>query len=369
MNPNSNLSEPLPRIPIPPGQRWREFRVRVLPFLTFAAAVAGVAYIWRQNIAAPAFQGEAEPRRAIVASPQPGTIAELKVVRFQRVSKGETLAIVLPNDPRVHLSVLQSELDLLRAKLEPSLSQQRNATDYERLRLEWLLQKAHLASSRVALARAENELKRNEELFAQKLISADLYDFSVKTKEQLQVEVDEKTKLLADMERELEALRILGNTASSSSVSEAALAALKGPEEKLKAAQAQVAPIALTAPMDGVVSFVSRREGENVMNGEPILTITSHDSESIVGYIRQPFAVEPQVGMPVEVRTRSHRSIARLSQIIRVGSHIEPITNSLAIIRPGALVDMGLPIEIGIPPDLSIRPGEQVDLVLRPQEP
>jgi membrane fusion protein, heavy metal efflux system len=369
MNPSSNPAAPLPRIPVPPGQRWREFRIRVMPFATFLAALTGVIFIWRENVAAPMLQGEAESRRALVASPQPGTISELKVVRFQRVSRGEPLGTVLPTDPRMSLSLLQSEIDILRARLEPGFAQQRNATDYERLRLEWLLQKANLASARVALARAENELKRDEALFQQKLISADLYDSSNKTMEQLAVEVAEKTKLLADMELQLQGLKGLGDPTTSSALSDATIAALKSPENKLKLAENQIGPITLTAPVDGVVSFVNRREGENVMDGEPILTITTQESERIVGYLRQPFTIEPEVGMSVEVRTRAQRSTSRLSQITRIGSQLEPITNSLALIRPGAIVDMGLPLEIGIPADLKIRPGELVDLIIRPQQP
>jgi hypothetical protein len=41
------------------------------------------------------------------------------------------------------------------------------------------------------------------------------------------------------------------------------------------------------------------------------------------------------------------------------------ITNSLAFIKTGSLVDAGLPVIVSIPPGLSIRPGEVLDLNFR----
>ena len=35
----------LPPIPTPPAQRWREFRIQVLPILVFLGTVAIIAYL------------------------------------------------------------------------------------------------------------------------------------------------------------------------------------------------------------------------------------------------------------------------------------------------------------------------------------
>ncbi|MEW6160951.1 MAG: hypothetical protein AB1813_26275, partial [Verrucomicrobiota bacterium] len=157
-------------IPTPTAQRWREFRIQVVPVLVFLGAVCAAIYIWNTNISAPSFQGEAESTRTQVVSPQDGRILELKVSRFENVTKGDIIAVLQPSDPRASLAIIQSELDVLRLGTEPAVTQQRNATDYERLRLEWLLQKVELAETRHNLALAENELKRNETLFKDKII-------------------------------------------------------------------------------------------------------------------------------------------------------------------------------------------------------
>ncbi|MBM3831950.1 MAG: hypothetical protein FJ403_01495 [Verrucomicrobia bacterium] len=365
MNPNF---KPLPPIPTPAGQRWREFRIQVLPLLVFLGAVVATVIIWKQNLGAPTLQGEVEAVQAEVASPQAGVLTQLKVNRFQWVSQGEPVAVVVPTDPRAPLAMIQSEIDILRTRLEPRLSQQRNATDYERLRLEWLLQKVELATARVNLTRAENEHKRNQELFQARLISADLHELSLKNKEALQTEVEEKTKLIADVEQGLQPLSLMGDPQAALTVPDSMLATLKAQEEKLRAAQSKLDPLTLTAPIAGMVSVVYCQAGANVRDGDPIVAIRASQSDRIVGYLRQPFSLEPVVGMPVEIRTRDQKAIVRSSEILQVGAQFEPITNSLAIQRAGVLIDIGLPIAVSLPSDLKMRPGELVDLVIRPRK-
>ncbi|MBM3838395.1 MAG: hypothetical protein FJ398_10590 [Verrucomicrobia bacterium] len=367
MSRNFDPSGPLPRIPVPPGRRWREFRTQALPWVGFVAALAGVFAIWSDRLVAPTLRGRVEAIRADVASPQPGVLTELKVARFQKVARGEPVAVITPNDPRLRFALVQSELDVLRTRLQPQLNQQRNATDYERLRLEWLLQKVDLATAKVDLARAENELRRDEQLFQAKLISEQLYDFSLKTRDERRVEVEERTKVIADLEQSLQQLKNLGDPQTPPPVADAVLSSLKAQEDRLHAAEAQLEPITLKAPIDGMVSAVYRQAGENVQNGELIISLNAIQPDHIVGYLRQPFPVEPALGMAVEVRMRYPKPSVHEAQVLQVGSQLEPITNSLAILRPGALMDIGLPIKISLPADLKARPGEVVDLVFRPQ--
>ena len=366
MSRNSEKLDPLPPIPVPPERRWRGFRTQALPLIGFVAALTGVAFIWSQRVAAPTLRGRVEAARAEVASPQAGVITEMKVARFQKVARGEAVAIITPTDPRLPLAMVQSELDVLRTRLEPRLSQQRNATDYERLRLGWLLQKVDLATTRVALARAENELQRDEQLFQQKLISEQLYDFSLKTRDQFRTEIEERTKVIADLDQALQQLKTLGDPQSPPAGADAILASIKAQEQRLQFAGSFAEPITLKAPIDGMVSAVYRQAGENVQNGESIITVSAIQPDHIVGYLRQPFTIEPTPGMPVEVRTRFPKPLVHLAQVLQIGSQVEPITNSLAVVRPGSLMDMGLPIKISMPANLNARPGELVDLILRP---
>jgi hypothetical protein len=120
--------------------------------------------------------------------------------------------------------------------------------------------------------------------------------------------------------------------------------------------------------MSGVVSVIQRQAGEHVLEGEPLVGIQSLWARHVVGYLRQPYPVDPEVGQPVEVTTRTAQRRQFQSHIIHVGPQIETITNSLAFLRQGALVDSGLPIVVEIPDGVGIRPGEMVDLFLHSEE-
>jgi len=359
--------EPLPPIPVPPALRWREFRVRFLPILLFLAALGGVSLIWERNVSAPMFVGAVEGRSAQVASPYAGKILFLKVDRFQTVTKGTPLAVLEPTDPRLALAVVQSELDVIRAKLDPYLSRQRNATDYEQLRMDWLGQRVDLATARANLQGARDELYREKALHEQKLVSDTIYEQAATLEGALAAEVLERSNLVQMAEADLKQLDSSGSR-QTDSFTDALAASLQAEEQKLKAAAAGTEPVTLVAPMAGVVGVIYHQAGENIPEGDPILIITGTEPERIVAYLRQPVPFEPKVGEQVEVRTRTFQRQISLAHINSVGAQFEPITNVLAVARPSGTFDFGLPVEITLPPGLKVRPGEVVDLSMVSQD-
>ena len=66
--------------------------------------------------------------------------------------------------------------------------------------------------------------------------------------------------------------------------------------------------------------------------------------------------------MKVRITTRERKRQQYWSEITGVGAHVEIITNALAFVRQGALMDSGLPITVILPSTLKLRPGEIVDL-------
>jgi HlyD family secretion protein len=360
------MEDPLPPIPIPLALRWREFRIRVLPILFFLAAVAGVCFVWRQNIAAPTLVGAVETRSAQIISPYEGKITQLSVGRFQRVTKGTVIAVLVPNDPRAALDVIQSELSILNARLGTPLDEQRGEISFERLRESWLAQKVDLAGAQVNLELARDEVQRVEKLFAQKLVSESTNDAVIKTEQALEAGVAERSNLVVAIEAGMNQIKSASATPDFSGDTNSPLAkALDIEEQKLADAAAGTKPVTLTAPMDGMVSVVFRQDGEIVAAGSPVVTLSAVEPEHIIGYLRQPIPFEPKAGMKVEVRTRAMRIQSGMAQIQTVGSQFETVTNSLAIVRPDKSVDLGLPVELSLPAGLKLRPGEIVDLTLR----
>jgi len=359
-----NDDKPLPPIPTPLSLRWREFRVRALPVLFFAAAIAGVGVIWQRNLTAPMLVGAVEVRSAAVAVPYAGTILQLNVDNFQTVTQGQPVAILAPSDPRISLSVLQAELSILQIKLGMPQAQQRNQTDYEQLRVDWMRQRVDLATARVNLELARDQLQRDDELLKQKLISENDYEIAQKAAQALDVEVSERSNLVETTSVALKDLEFGDVNTLTNETTQPLLAELQAEENKVAQVAADAAPFTLFAPMTGSVN-VLRQSGENLMEGEPVLIVTATEPEKIISYLRQPIPFEPKVGMQVEVRTRALQGQTMLAAIKSVGSHFENITNALAMTKINSPYDLGLPIEINVPAGLKIRPGELVDLTVR----
>jgi len=356
----------LPPIPTPLAQRWREFRIQFLPLIVFSCIVGIVVVLWRQSGLSGNMTGVAEGVRSVVTSPQVALIERLQVQPYQVVQAGDPIAILLPRDPDAQLGLLQSELQIARLRFQPSVAE-RNVMNFEQIRVDVLQTKTELAMAKVNLARAENEVRRNTPLYHEKLVSEDIYDISVKNRDMYQAEVAAKTDSVAEIESQMKELQPLGSPGlpSTPGVLDPLQEILNRLEQTQRTVATNWGPFILRAPISGMVSIVHRRQGEFVVDGEPLFVINSQWADRIVGYLRQPYAMDPQVGMPVHVATREHKTRNFWSEISQVGAQLETITNSLAFIRQGSLVDAGLPVVVEIPKGMKIRPGEAVDLAFR----
>ena len=56
--------DPLPPIPTPPAQRWREFRIQVLPVVVFVGVLTAVVCMWKSYVVPSGVVGEFEAIRA-----------------------------------------------------------------------------------------------------------------------------------------------------------------------------------------------------------------------------------------------------------------------------------------------------------------
>ena len=360
-------SNSLSPIPIPLAQRWLDARHRVLPGLVFGTTLFVIALLWKNNVAAPTLVGQAEPVLANVSSYKPGMLAGLTVGRFQTVKAGDPVGLVIITDPKVlttSLAVIQAEIEMLRAEMKPVSAQQRTAMDYDQLRLVWMKERAQLAGARVNLQLAETEFQRTGELFKDKIVSQRLFDQAKAAQERLRQEVEELTKLVAEGELNFKSLQLSNSVEISKVTLDPLRAAIAVQESKLRLTEAELSPVPLKAPMDGIVSAIYHRSGEAVTAGEAILAIATLAPVRIVGYMRSPILNEPKVGMQVEVRTRGvHREMGS-ARIVEVGAQLESMPLALAgPLRPPG-TELGLPIDISLPANLKIRPGELVDITV-----
>src|SRR5688572_17211337 len=273
----------LPNIPTPASMYWREFRIRFLPVIVFGLVAASCVVLWKYAGVGGGLPAMAEGVRSTVSSPQLGLLQQVKVQPYQMVEAGQPIAVIIPQDPRAQMDILAAELQLARMKFQPTLAQD-NAMNFERIRVELLRTKAEVAIAKVNLQRAENEVRRSEPLMKEKLVSEDIYDLAVQTRDAFKVEVEEKGKAVAEIEKRLNELSGLGvpQAIAANDPMSTMLTRLEG---LLASSGTNLAPITLVAPISGMVSLVYRQAGENVVEGEPLVAINSVWSDRIVGYM------------------------------------------------------------------------------------
>ncbi len=338
--------------------------MRFLPVCLTVGVGALAVWLWTHGGQSRDFAGVAEGVRSAVASPQAGSLEQLLVQPFQIVQAGDPVALIVPTDPRAALDLLQTELQLARLSLEPTTPEQ-NALDYERLRFEFLRTKTELAIAKVELIRTENQVRRQTPLFQEKLVSEDLYDLAVKTRDSFLAQVHEKSNAVVQMEQRLEELRPLGEP-QTHRANDPLVSLISSLTARHEAALTNWGPLTLTAPISGMVNAIQRQPGEHVLEGEPVAYISSLRADRVVGYLRQPYPVHPEVGMRAVLTTREWQRHRFEGVVTQIGAQVEFITNSLAYLRPGMLVDSGLPVAIDLQGETQIRPGEIIDIEIQP---
>jgi multidrug resistance efflux pump len=362
--------KPRGRIPIPLKQRWHDARLRFIPAMVFMVAILALAFFWRDYVAAPTMLGQIEPMQASVSCYKPGLLAELNVTRFQKVKAGDPVGRVLVTEPKIlaaSLAVIQADIEMLRVNMQPILTQQGAAMNYDQLRLAYMKERAQLASSKTGLQMAESEYQRMAELHKDRIVSDRVYEQAKSARDKLQNEIAEETKLVEEAEQAFKTLQMT-NAPGLAVVGEDPLrAAIAAQESKLRLTEAELGPITLNAPVDGMVDVIYHRSGEAVTAGEPIVAIATFNSVRIIGYLRPPIVDEPKVGTRVQVRTRGPRRQVGAASIVEIGAQLEPVSPALSGGFKLASAELGLPLSISLPPNLKIRPGELVDLTLLPE--
>lgn len=360
-------SQTLPPIPVPVAQRLRDARTRLLPIFVMVSALAAIAGLWRNHVAAPTMVGQAQGDLATISSPKSGMLTALHVARFQKVHAGDLLGHVMVADPRLletSLAVIRAEIEALRAGLRPLDTQQRNAIDYVQLRLDWIKQRAALASAQVNLQLAETELRRTEVLLREKIATQQSFDEARARRDALQREVDELTRLVAEGERSFKVLQP-GDTSGLAVISDEPLrAAIAVQEAKLRMTEADLSPFRLQSPIDGTVTAIHHHSGEAVRPGQPILEIAADQPSHIVAYLRQPVQVEPKRGQTVQIRTRNGRRSTATGQVLHIGARLDTLPAALQSPVKLAGIELGLPVSISLPRKLKLRPAELVDIMV-----
>ncbi len=314
------------------------------------------------NLANPLVVGQAESPQVEVASLKPGRISKLNVVLFQEVKVGDVLAVVEIADPLVAsntVAKILAQMNLIRVSAGLDSAGRINLADF---RLKCVIRRAELVVAQARLQWAQAEYERVNDLVADKISSPSALDIARRDRDQGAVEIEQKTLAVEASDK---ALRDLDPTTADPE-SPIMKATLELAEQELRLAEAQLAPVILTAPLAGRISILGKLAGSVVLAGAPIVTISSPTPNRITSYLNQPLRIEAKIGMNVEVRSRGLVRRTGAAQILDIGPGVTLFnaTSAFRVRGMSPAQERGLPFVMNAPTNMFLRPGELVDIRL-----
>jgi len=353
-------------IPIPFKQRLKEFRVNILPLVVFIISGLTVAMLWSDQVTSPGMIGEVVSDSSRVASPADGMLINFYFQPYDEVEQGQLLGQIQRGDSlylNAMLDEIRSEINLITESMDLTTGEQRTRINLEEIKIEQINTKIELAETEVSRNRVQSEFNRVSDLWQNEMISDMEYELVETELELLNVKVREYQELINYLNERIDELEESTGYRTMAD-RDPVLAAINFQERRMETVLAEFAPLPVYAPISGVISRVNFKTGEFVRMGEEIMKIESDNPMYIVGYMRQPFQYEPEVGLEVQVRTRRAGRSFFNSYIEDVGGHILQIDQHLQ--RPGAIFESGLPVKISLAEqgDIRLTPGEVVDIVI-----
>lgn len=352
----------LPPIPTPASQRWREFRIQVLPFVVFLSVLSGIVYLWNAYVQPAGVIGSAETNMVNVTSLSDGLISELLVERFQTVTNGQPIAVIVNTDPElVRAQIESAQADIKVTAARTAVDIQRTDQSYRQMRQELFALQVAQAIAEVDWLQASNDWAREEILFKQGISDLATVQTKQAKRDAYAASIEERTKQMDDLKKSLEQLRASGKADDNDAFTEAI-------EKKSRELELMLKPNKLSAPIAGMVSLVHHVQNERVLRGNPIVSISDPETRRIIGYIRQPVTEVPTTNDFARITTRSQPRQNGRGQILHVGAQLEPINP--ALLDPNTKrMEVGLPIVVAVPSGIHLVPGEYINLFIEPNRP
>lgn len=366
--------------------------MRFLPVVVWLATVAVVIGLFTQRARRFEVLGIAQGQLYQVAATVPGRLKDVPVVLFDKVKKGQTIAvidIVLDNESRpevvkAQLATIQAEIEHLMAQLAATkdtlladksdreinhiADSRRFAVDMENTRLEILRLRALIASDRITLEDLAVEIKIVQHLVQQQAIGP--YELEkVKVQYSMLAEkIKENEQLLEQAQKNLqeashrqdEYAKLQLYYPSVDNALDVIRKAIIVQERTMEELTVRPEPLELKAPFDGVVSQILHRTGEAVLEGVAILTITEEKPSEIIAYVREDQVNQIQEGMKVELIKSSEPAQIVQSRVIYVGPAVEQMP--MRWLRNPNIPQWGRPFRVEAPAQMKLTIGERVGI-------
>ncbi|MHC4579905.1 MAG: HlyD family secretion protein [Planctomycetota bacterium] len=373
-------------------------RLHLLPILVWLGALACVIGLFSRRSQRFEVLGMAQGQRHQVASATVGRITSVSVRLFEKVEKGQPLAVlntVLEDEqPRsqlqAQLDTVLSEIEHLTAQLVPtqdSLSAEKSdrqttrisdarrfSVDVENARLEILRLQAVIETDRITLDDLALDVRVAEKLVAEQALApfelqkaeAQYNALAKKIEENQNLLTQANTALEQSLKRRDEYVQHQPYHRSVDSALEVIRKAITVQEKRVDELVTQLEhmdrrkALELKAPIDGVISEILHRQTEVVLAGEPILTIADGEITDVIAYAGSGLMDKVQEGMAVELIKTSEPAKVEIesSEVTYVGPVVEQMPPQLWL-NPN-VPQWGRPFLIKAPAVMKLTAGETV---------
>jgi macrolide-specific efflux system membrane fusion protein len=227
---------------------------------------------------------------AEVPAQESGVLTNVVVREGQRVKKGDLLAQIDDQVPRLAVDAAKAQFEIARAK----------ATNDVRIRFA----KKSLEVSEAELRRSTESIERFAKSVSQSQLDVERLNVQ---KNKLETEQALQDQTIAELE-------------------------MNAKQNELTAAQAEVARRRILAPFDGVIVQVYVRKGEWVKPGQQALRIVNVDRLKAEGFVAAAHATAELDGKPIQLAVESVGDAKPFSgTIVFVSPEVDPITGQVRV--------------------------------------
>ena len=378
--------------------RAGRIHLHILPVLVWLAAVACVGFLFTRQTQHFEVVGIARGQMRQVAASRDGVLKMVSVELFEKVRKGQILAMLDDKEINASIETAAAEINHLMSQLVPTqdsviaeaaeresdykITKRRYALDVENVRVRMLELKTVIETDRITLENLGLEVRIAEHLLEEQAIapyelqkSDALYDTlakKIKTNEHLMLQYQADLDNAQKRSDQLAANQPYHRSAESAL--EPILEEIKVKEKLVDELLTQRKSFIIRSPIDGIVvringtanelsrqrpgESLTRWPGEVVLAGEPILVVAENGPREVVAYAKGEHLDKIKDGMTVELIKNGPPAQIASSQVTGFGPAMEMMPERLWL-NPN-MPQWGRPIVIKIPPGMQLLPGELV---------
>jgi HlyD family secretion protein len=370
--------------------KWKSYRFaslhrHALPVFVWLGAVGILFWLFSQRSQQVELIGIAQGEVRQIASLIDGRLEIVPVRQFEKVRKGQTLAVL--SDDRIYAqwATASAEVARLRAEMvaaedrlkaerdlqnsENIIDSRRFAINIEQKRLDRLELMTDIETDKVMLEGLGMKLDIVRELYSKKAATVFEQQIAQSDFESLAKKIEENKKVLEQLnldihqaqQRQDVLVRQIPVTPELDKALEPFRKAIDVQERVIAELAVEKSLLVLSSPIDGTVSEVLRGAGETVLRGELILTLTTIQPSEVIAYVPADKIRRIKEGMPIELtRWGRPKMVSKKSNVVAVGPSVLEMPQRLWA-NP-TMPQWGWPVQISIPDDFKVLSGEIVGI-------